>query len=64
MVEIARTLSEDFEFVRVDLYEYKDQVYFSELTFSPFGGIMYGYNDFGIKEIGRMFQEISKKMTP
>ena len=61
MVEIARTLSEDFDFVRVDLYEYKDQVYFSELTFSPFGGIMYGYNDFGIKEIGRMIQEISKK---
>ena len=58
MVEIAKILSEDFDIVRVDLYEYKDKVYFSELTFSPFGGIMYGYNDTGIKEIGKL---ITKK---
>ena len=57
MVEIAKILSEDFDFVRVDLYEYKDQVYFSELTFSPFGGIMYGYNDFGIREIGKLISQ-------
>ena len=56
MIRIAGILSEDFEFVRVDLYEYKDQVYFSELTFSPFGGIMYGYNETGIREIGKLFR--------
>lgn len=35
MGEMARILSKDFEFVRVDLYEYESKVYFGELTFSP-----------------------------
>lgn len=35
MIEIARRLSEDFKFVRVDLYELDGKVYFGELTFSP-----------------------------
>lgn len=55
MIEIAKILSADFECVRVDLYEYKDQVFFSELTFSPWGGYMFSYNDEGIKAIGRLF---------
>lgn len=41
----------------IDLYEYKDQVFFSELTFSPWGGMMYSYNDEGIKAIGEKFNE-------
>lgn len=40
MKAIARVLSEDFEFVRVDLYEYQDKVFFGELTFTPQGGQM------------------------
>ena len=55
MIEIAELLSKDFKFVRVDLYEYRDKVYFSELTFSPWGGYMFSYNDYGIKEIGKLF---------
>ena len=35
MIEIARRLSEDLKFVRVDLYELDGKVYFGELTFSP-----------------------------
>ena len=35
MIDIARKLSEDFKFVRVDLYELDGKVYFGELTFSP-----------------------------
>lgn len=35
MIEIARILSEDFRFVRVDLYELEGKIYFGELTFSP-----------------------------
>ena len=35
MIDIARRLSEDFKFVRVDLYELDGKVYFGELTFSP-----------------------------
>jgi len=35
MVEAARTLSAPFEFVRVDLYNGEDGIYFGELTFTP-----------------------------
>lgn len=57
MIEIAKILSADFDFVRVDLYEYRDKVYFGELTFSPWGGIMYSYTDEAIKEYGRLLLE-------
>ncbi len=39
MVEIARRLSEDFPFVRVDLYVVEDRIYFGELTFTSGGGM-------------------------
>ena len=35
MIEMSKKLSEDFDFVRVDLYERDDQILFGELTFSP-----------------------------
>lgn len=40
MVEIAKKLSAGHRFLRVDLYYIKDQIYFSELTFTPCGGCM------------------------
>ena len=40
MVEIAKKLSKNIPFVRVDLYEINNKIYFSELTFSPCGGFM------------------------
>ena len=40
MIEIAKTLSKDFLFVRVDLYEFEGKIYFGELTFTPAGGLM------------------------
>ena len=57
MIKIAKILSADFEFVRVDLYEYRDKVYFSELTFSPWGALMYSYTDGAIKLLGKKFEE-------
>lgn len=54
MIEIAKILSADFDFVRVDLYEYKGRVYFSELTFSPWGGLLYSYTDKAIDDYGHM----------
>ena len=42
MIDIARKLSEDFKFVRVDLYELNGKVYFGELTFSP-GSCVFPY---------------------
>lgn len=35
MVEIAKTLSKDLPFVRVDLYNVDGKIYFGELTFCP-----------------------------
>lgn len=35
MIEIAKVLSSDFRFVRVDLYDINNKVLFGELTFSP-----------------------------
>ena len=40
MVKISRRLSEDFPFVRVDLYDVNEKVYISELTFCPTNGFM------------------------
>ncbi|WP_341845010.1 ATP-grasp fold amidoligase family protein [Caballeronia fortuita] len=39
LVSIARTLASDFGFVRVDLYDAKDTIYFGELTFTPGAGM-------------------------
>ena len=38
MVEIAKKLSKDFNFVRVDFYIIDDKVYLGELTFTPADG--------------------------
>lgn len=38
MVEIAEKLAQPFDFVRVDLYQVYDKIYFGELTFFPAGG--------------------------
>ena len=35
MKEVARVLSQGFEFVRVDLYEIDGDILFGEMTFSP-----------------------------
>jgi hypothetical protein len=43
MLEIAEKLSQDFTFVRVDLYNIDAQIYFGELTFCPGSG-MYVFN--------------------
>ncbi len=41
MLEIANTLSEDFPFVRVDLYWVNQKIYFGELTFYPWTGYVH-----------------------
>lgn len=38
MLEIAKKLAEDFDFVRVDLYYVKNKIYFGELTFTDGSG--------------------------
>ena len=57
MKEIAKILSRDFEFVRVDLYDFEGKIYFGELTFSPWGGIMNSYSNEGVDILGKKFDE-------
>ena len=38
MIELAKTLSVDLPFVRIDLFECQDEVYFGEITFHHGGG--------------------------
>ena len=38
MINIAKKLSEDFDYVRVDLYNIDGKIYFGELTFCDTGG--------------------------
>ena len=40
MIDISKTLSKNVPFVRVDLFEVDDQVYFSEFTLCPASGYM------------------------
>lgn len=40
MIEISKILSKDFPFVRIDLFNINGQVMFSEMTFTPGGGLM------------------------
>lgn len=40
MLEIARILSKDFKFVRVDLHNINGKIYFGEMTFTPASGYM------------------------
>jgi hypothetical protein len=44
MVEFAAQLSRGFDFVRIDLYDREDGVYFGEFTFTPCAGAS-GYSD-------------------
>ncbi len=55
MVRIAEILSADFDVVRVDLYEYNSKVIFGELTFSPWGGLMYSYTNESLELMGREY---------
>ncbi len=38
MVQVAKKLAEDFDYVRVDLYNFEGQIYFGELTFAHGSG--------------------------
>ncbi|MDY0402706.1 ATP-grasp fold amidoligase family protein [Sulfurovum sp.] len=40
LLSVAEKLSQDFPYVRVDLYVVNNQIYFGELTFRPYGGFM------------------------
>lgn len=53
MIELAKKLSKDFKFVRIDLYPRKEGIFIGELTFTPGGGRQKYIGD-GDKRIGEM----------
>jgi hypothetical protein len=54
MISIAKKLSKNFIFVRVDLYSVNDKIYFGELTFTPGNGIYIPISDQTDYEIGKL----------
>ncbi len=61
MVRVSKQLSKDFPFVRVDLYEVRDKIYLSELTFIPTAGYMKISPDYLLNDWGNML-DISNEM--
>lgn len=57
MISIAEELSSDFKFVRVDLYDFQGKVYFGELSFSPWGGMLNIYTTDALDILGAKFEE-------
>lgn len=55
MLNIAAKLSEEFPFVRVDLYNVRGKIYFGELTFYPWSGYVQFTPDEVDFELGRVF---------
>ena len=55
MLEVAEKLSEDFPFVRVDLYNVEEKIYFGELTFYPWSGYVQYTPDSFDYELGKHF---------
>ena len=53
MKEIAATLSADFTFVRVDLYNVGGKIYFSELTFTPATCILANFKEDFLRAEGK-----------
>ena len=55
MLRMASILSEDFPFVRVDLYEIEGHLYFGELTFTPSNGMDLYLSVEWDKKMGEMY---------
>ena len=56
MINIAKILSKDFKFVRVDLYELDKKIYFGELTFSPGSCVLPYFTKRFDQEMGKKLQ--------
>ena len=52
MLEVAERLSKPFPVVRCDLYNLNGKIYFGEMTFTSYGGIMDFYSDEFLKKAG------------
>ena len=53
MIEVVKTLSSEFPFVRIDLYEVNNKVYFSEMTFMPAAGRITNFSQEFLEILGK-----------
>lgn len=56
MIKIAEELSKDFSFVRVDLYNINNKIYFGELTFTPAAGMDDSITDEALEHMGKLIR--------
>lgn len=60
MCRMAETLSADFDFVRVDLYNVKGHIYFGEMSFTPLAGrLKLAPEDWDVK-LGALWESVSE----
>ncbi len=59
-IEVAKKLSEGFDFARVDLYLTAGRIYFGEITFTPTGGL----KNFKTPEHDRWWGQLMQPLTP
>jgi len=58
---LAESLAEDFDFIRVDLYDVDDKIYFGELTPYP-GGVSAQFLPISAdKALGELWRNAKKK---
>lgn len=64
MISVAEKLSAEFEFVRVDLYNVNNKIYFGEMTFTPNNGVARFKPDECDRKLGDLWKldESRKKM--
>lgn len=55
MKQIAETLSEGIEYVRVDLYEIDGKILFGEMTFTPAGNMLPYYTKEALKDMQKFY---------
>lgn len=56
MIEVASKLSEDFPFVRVDLYNINGKIYIGEMTFTPCAGIIKDITQEALDYLGKLIK--------
>jgi hypothetical protein len=63
LIEAATILSEEFNYVRVDLYSLDDRIYFGELTFTPGAGVFPFTPDIIDYEWGKLFKAAESRQA-
>lgn len=61
MIQIAKTLAEGLELVRVDLYDTGERIFFGEMTLTPAGCIFHRWSQKALDDMGAIYREAKIK---